>query len=136
MTLILFIHQEAAHQGEALHTKMTQNFGVNSIQAVHTINALTHILKQPVGCDQKVYVLLADSLQRLQELYSLFTLLDGRRIVLVIPDDTKETISLAHQFYPRFFTYSNTAYDDLCAVLYKMMNHTEPFQIRRGKNDN
>ncbi|MEE4362321.1 MAG: hypothetical protein V2J08_00185 [Desulfotignum sp.] len=115
---------------------MTQYFGVNSIQAVYTITALTHILKQPGGSDQEVYVLLAESLQRLQELYDLFTLLDGRRIVLVLPDDTKETISLTHQFYPRFFTYSNTAYDDLCAVLYKMMNHTEPFQIRRGKNEN
>ncbi len=136
MDLILFIHPEAAHQGEALHTEMTQYFGVNSIQAVHTMTALTHILKQPGGSGHKVYVLLAESRHRLQELYCLFTLLDGRRIVLVLPDDKNETISLAHRFYPRFFTYSNTAYDDLCAVLYKMMNHTQTIPVRRGKNDN
>ena len=133
MAVILFIHQEAAQQGEALHTKMTQYFGANTIEAVHTITALTYILKQPAGCDQKVYVLLAESRHRLQELYCLFTLLDGRRIVLVLPDDTKATISLSHQFYPRFFTYSNTAYDDLCAVLYKMMNHTQTHSSKEGK---
>ncbi|MCF8077423.1 MAG: hypothetical protein K9K63_14480 [Desulfotignum sp.] len=133
MDLILFIHQDGAHQGEALYTKMTQYFGVNSIQAVHTMTALTHILKQPGGRDHKVYVLLAESRHRLQELYCLFTLLDGRRIVLVLPDDTKETISLTHQFYPRFFTYSDTAYDDLCAVLYKMMNHTQTHSSKEGK---
>jgi len=135
MALILFIHQDAARQGEALHKKMTRYFGTKPIQGVHTINALTHILKLPGDCNQEVYVLLAESLHRLQELFCLFNLLDGRRIVLVLPDDAKETISLAHRFYPRFFTYRTTDYDDLCAVLYKMMNQTQTIPARREKND-
>ncbi|MCA1787176.1 MAG: hypothetical protein LC657_14480 [Desulfobacteraceae bacterium] len=133
MDIILFVHQEASQQGEALQKKMAQYFGENTIQAVHTFNALKHILKQPGGFDQEVYVLLAESPGRLQELFCLFDLLDGRRIVLVLPDDAKETISKAHQFYPRFFTYINKAYDDLCAVLYKMMNQTQTNSVRRGK---
>ena len=132
MNLILFVHQDASGKGEALQKKMAQVFGKNIIQMVHTFNALKHILKQPGGGDQEVYVLLAESPRRLQELFCLIDLLDGRRIVLILPDDAKTTISMAHRFYPRFFTYINTAYDDLCAVLYKMTNKKTP--IKEGKN--
>jgi hypothetical protein len=132
MTLILFVHQDASLEGEALHKQMIESFGEKTIQMVHTFNALKHILKQPGGCDQEVYVLLAESPRRLQELFCLIDLLDGRRIVLILPDDAKTTVNMAHRFYPRFFTYINTAYDDLCAVLYKMTNTKTP--IKEGKN--
>ncbi|MEE4364724.1 MAG: hypothetical protein V2J08_12375, partial [Desulfotignum sp.] len=102
MNLILFVHQDASQKGEALQKQMAHNFGENIIQMVHTFNALKHILKQP-GRDQEVYVLLAESPNRLQELFSLIDLLDRRRIVLVLPDDTEATVSMAHRFYPRFF---------------------------------
>lgn len=114
-----------------MQKKMGEYFGENIIQLVHTFNALTYTLKQPGGFDQKVYVLLAESLRRLQELFCLIDLLDGRRIVLVLPDDAKTTVSIAHRFYPRFFTYINNNYDDLCAVLYKMTNKKTP--IKEGK---
>ncbi len=133
MNLILFVHQDASQQGEALQKKMGAYFGEDTIQMVHTFNALKHILKQPGGNDQKVYILLAESPRRLQELFRLIDLLDGRRIVLVLPDDAKITVSMAHRFYPRFFTYINTSYDDLCAVLNKMTNKKTP--IKEEKND-
>jgi len=128
MNLILFIHQDASQQGKGLQKKMAQYFGKNTIQVVHTFNALRHILKQPSDYDQDVYVLLAESPGRLHELFCLFDLLDGRRIVLVLPDDAKTTVSMAHRFYPRFFTYISTAYDNLCAVLYKMINQKHTIQ--------
>ena len=133
MNLILFVHLDALGQGKALQNKMARYFGKNNMQMVHTFNALKHILKQPRGFDQEVYVLLAESPCRLQELFRLIDLLDGRRIVLVLPDDAKTTVSMAHRFYPRFFTYINTAYDDLCAVLCKMTHIKTP--IEEGKND-
>ncbi len=132
MNLILFVHQDASRQGEALQKKIGRHFDENIIQTVHTFNALKHILKQPGGCDQKVYVLLAESPLRLQELFCLIDLLDGRRIVLVLPDDAMTTVSMVHRFYPRFFTYINNNYDDLCAVLYKMTNKKTP--IKEEKN--
>jgi hypothetical protein len=132
MNLILFVHQDASQKGKALQKQMIEYFGENTILMVHTFNALKHILKQP-GCRaQEIYVLLAESPRRLQELFRLIDLLDGRRIVLVLPDDAKTTISMAHRFYPRFFTYINTAYDDLCAVLNKMTNNKKP--IKEEKN--
>ena len=122
MNLILFVHQDAFQQGEALQKQIAEYFGENTILMVHTFNALKHILKQQEDCAQEVYALLADSPDRLQQLFRLIDLLAGRRIVLVLPDDAQSTISMAHRFYPRFFTYITTAYDDLCSVLYQMIN--------------
>ncbi len=126
MSLVLFVHEDASRQREALQKKMAEYFGEHIMQMVHTFNALKYILKQPGGCDQEVYVLLAESPRRLKELFRLIDLLDGRRIVLILPDDAKTTVSMAHRFYPRFFTYINNNYDDLCAVLYKMINKKHP----------
>jgi hypothetical protein len=122
MNLILFVHQDASREEEILKKKMAQCFGENTIQVYHAFNALKHLLKQPGGYHQEIYVLLAESFGRLQELFSLIDLLDGRRIVLILPDDVPATLALAHRFYPRFFTYITTGYDDLCAVLLKMSN--------------
>jgi len=124
MTLFLFVHKDASRKGTALQKILNQHFHGHDIQVFQTFNALKHKLKEPAVYDREVYVLFAESNRRLQELCSLMDLLDDKRIVLILPDDAKATISMALQFYPRFFTYINTAYDDLCAVINKMMNQT------------
>jgi hypothetical protein len=55
-----------------------------------------------------------------QIIYQKFNDMENKRIILILPDDSKAIIKAALKFYPRFFTYINDSYDDLCAVLTKM----------------
>lgn len=47
------------------------------------------------------------------------TLFEDRRLLLVLPDQSPNTISRALKFRPRFFTGPSDHFDDLCAVIKK-----------------
>ena len=120
MNLILFIHQDSPETGETFKKIIMQKFNVTEIHTIETLNTFKAKLKKPTHYNNEVYILFIDSCQRLKELKSLVDLLDGKQLIMVLPDDSKSTLSLAHQFFPRYFTIINETYDDLCAVLSKI----------------
>lgn len=120
MTLILFVHQDATQNGAKFKKHMEQNFKSFEIEIFQTFNTFKARLKLVSLYDKEIFVLLAESKDRLKELTLLIDLMEGKRIVLILPDDSDHTTSCAHHFYPRYFTYVNDTYDDLDAVLIKM----------------
>lgn len=88
-----------------------------------TIDSLSHRLRQPRH-NLAVAVLLAASRQDLLELLSIRDLLDGIRIILVLPDRQDDTIAKGHRLYPRFLTYADSDFLDVAAVLSKMLRNS------------
>lgn len=70
-----------------------------------------------------VIVLLAASKKEFLNLLSLRNLLDGIRIILILPDRKPETISKGHKLYPRFVSFADDNFEDVGAVLGKMLEH-------------
>ncbi len=122
MNLILFIHQDSAKKGVTLKKIIDQTFTRVEIQTFQTFNTFKARLKQVSNYNKEIFILFADSKKRLSELNSLIDLLDNKRLILILPDDSKATMSMAHQFFPRYFTYVNDTYKDLCDVISKMIN--------------
>lgn len=122
MNLVLFIHQDSSENGAAFKNVVNQNFSETELQTLQTFNAFKTRLKQLVNFgDNEIFILFIDSKNRLKQLTSLIDLLEDKCVLLILPDDSKATISIAHQFAPRFITYINNTYDDLCAVLNNMI---------------
>jgi hypothetical protein len=71
-----------------------------------------------------VAVLLADSQKQLLEILSLNDLLENVRIILVLPDHVRDTVSKGLQLRPRFVEYMDGNFDDIAAVLNKMKTST------------
>ncbi len=90
-----------------------------------TIDSLSNRLRRP-RYDLAVAVLLAASREDLLELLSIRDLLDGIRIILVLPDREDGTIAKGHRLYPRFLTYSDSDLLDVAAVLSKMLRNSHP----------
>jgi len=122
MKLIVYIHQDSFTKGVVLKKVIEQNYEGFGIQIIQTFNAFKARLKKASNYNQEIFILLADSKNRLIELTSLIDLLESKRIFLILPDDSKATLSQAHKFFPRYFTYVNDTYADLCAVITKMTN--------------
>ena len=135
MDLIFFVHQNACKKGTAFKRAMEQNFKHLDIEFFQTFNVFKARLKQIPVYDKEIYVLLADSKKRLKELTELIDLLEDRRIVLIIPDNSETTISTAHRFFPRFFTYLDDNYNDLYGVLNKMITPQKEMGINKKKED-
>ena len=123
MPLIIFIHKESAEKGDILKKAMEQNFHGTEIQIFKTMAALKANLKQVSKySDKEIFILLADSEKRLTQLIPMIDVFEGRRLILILPNNSQATTSKAHKFFPRYFTYVSNNYDDLCSVLNKMMN--------------
>lgn len=123
MSLILFIHKDASKKGDILKIVIDRTFYDIKRQTFQTFNALKSRLKKSSGFIEKdIFILLADSGSRLSELISLKDLLEGKCIILILPDESNATLSMATQLFPRFFTPVSETYGDLCDVLSKMIN--------------
>lgn len=102
-----------------------------------TIDGLALRLRQDHG-NPKIAVLLAGSRKELLEILSVRDLLNNRfRLILILPDNKKDTVKKGHSLYPRFLTYVDGNFDWVAAVLEKMLknNHAglkgELWQINR-----
>ncbi len=123
MNLILFIHEDSLKKGFTLKTVIDQNFYGIELTTLHTFNSVKARLKKSEGSTgNEIFILLAESRDRLNELMPLIDLLEGKQTILILPDESKTTLSCASQFFPRFFTPMNENYNDLCDVLNKMIH--------------
>ncbi|GEM_PF-1837876 len=124
MNIVLFIHHDSSGKGAALKATIENNFQSLHLKTVHSSDTLKSELKKShVFLEKKIFIILADSETRLDKLSSMIDLMEGRQIVLIIPEESKKIISKASRFFPRFFTPVSDAYDDLCSVLIKMTTH-------------
>jgi len=120
MNPVLFIHKDSPIKGETLKKVIDQKFKKIETHTLQTFNSLKERLKQVSNYNKEIFILLADSKRRLNKLTPPIDLIERKRIILILPDGSKATVSIAHQFFPRYFTYINDTYAGLCAVITKM----------------
>lgn len=96
---------------EAVPTGRTENFT--------SLGDFRERLRSYIEPDS-VAVLLASKREELQRMELLRGLLTELYVVMVIPDQTKSTIDLAHRLLPRFLSQKRSDFSVLKAVLSKM----------------
>ncbi len=85
-----------------------------------TIDDLSQGLRQP-GKDSGVAILFVSNQGDLENILSIRHLFQNIRIILLLPSEETEIITLAHRLRPRFLTNSNTDLAEIMAVLNKML---------------
>lgn len=120
--LILFIHKQSGANGRLLEKIINKTFAEIYKEKLQTILELETCLKRPLPLDvRNIYILLADSQKRLQQLIDVFDESDDNKTLLILPDENRETITNGHKLMPRFATGPHDGFMDLCAVLTKMI---------------
>lgn len=85
-----------------------------------TIDTLSLKLRKSLG-DLTIAVLLAESQDELLDILCIRDLLNGARIILILPDRKEDTIRKGYSLYPRFLSYANGDFKDVAAVLSEML---------------
>jgi hypothetical protein len=94
------------------------------IEIYRSIEDLANGLRQLLDLDAIIVIQVGDR-QELLRILSLRDLLQGVRIILLVPDREEETISLAHRFRPRFLASSENDFSNTMSVVRKMLGYGE-----------
>lgn len=123
-TLVLFIHRDAGESGTIFLRTIQERFTTVKIEVYQTNLELETYLKTMVTdiFGKRLIVLFADTPDRLNRLYELVDLLQGEQLIALLPEKAKDTMDLVHKFLPRYFSFVDDPYDDVCSVITKMIN--------------
>jgi len=90
------------------------------MEMVHTPGGLFHRLRR-LNNGLRVAVILAAGRKELGELLSLGLMLEGLRVILIIPDADPQTISQGHRLRPRYISLIDSDFQDVAAVLRRIL---------------
>jgi hypothetical protein len=91
-----------------------------NLECYQTIDRLSQSLQMPED-KQVIAVLLPHNRDELLKICSIRYLLHDLRLILVLPDEEDETISIGHWLRPRFLSYIDSNLEDVIDVLTKML---------------
>jgi hypothetical protein len=119
---VLLYAQADAESGDSLQELIETTIPKGKIEIHRNFEGLSHRLREPLD-NRVVAILLLTSRGDLANILSIQHLLRDIEIILLAPNSNPETIAMAHQLRPRFLTYTNSDFEELGAVLKKMIKN-------------
>ena len=130
---VLFYSYSINDPGKKVKKILDELIPKKKLEIHQSVESLSQRLKKKT-IDVGIVVLLASSKKELWDLLSIRDQLIDHRIILILPDREKGTISQGHSLYPRFLSYADSDFKDFTAVLVKMLtrlNFTQDKKERR-----
>jgi len=118
---LIFYSTDAKESGDRLW-EVNQSLGsAHKGEFYRTLQTLSQKLRKPrIG--QIIAVLLTASRKDLLDILSIRDLLERARIILILPDRNEDTIKNGLTLVPRFFTYTDSDFSIITAILKKMLS--------------
>lgn len=117
---VLFYTGPAEENGEKIQSVVEALVPKQKIEIYRTTKTLSQRLRRPIG-SLTLAVLFTATQEDFQDLLSLHDLLCDLRIVLILPDRDTETVSKGLTLRPRFFSFADSDFTEVSAVLAKML---------------
>lgn len=124
---LLFHATMEEEAGKRLQGTIEKVVPKEKIEIYRTIDSLSHRLRQSLD-SLSLAVILAHTEGELLNILSIRDLLNDIRLILIIPDRKKETLSKAHSLCPRFLSYIDDDFTDIVVVLDKMLKPKREFR--------
>jgi hypothetical protein len=119
MNLLLYSSEADADEHQLLaHIKNTEG-----IEIYRSAEALWARLVKPAQI-AKIFILIADR-ETLSRFSEWGDLLNDRQLILILTDDSAETIRIAHSFRPRYVSIKGGNFEDVGNVLERMILRME-----------
>lgn len=117
---ILFFSSIKTGEGEKVQKIIEAEVSSDQIERCRSVEEFSSRLRQPLG-NLRIAVLQVKSKEELFEIFSIKSLLFGLRIILILPDRDKDTVSDGHKLFPRFVSYSDSDSNEVADVLKNML---------------
>jgi hypothetical protein len=118
--ILIYYTNKNKHVGQRLQHVINIAIPKEPTQVTRSLQSLSRHLHIEAA-SLKAVVLLTASGKELFEILSIRDLLNDIKIILILPDSKRETVLEGHKLYPRFTTYLDSNFDDVAAVLTKLV---------------
>ena len=124
--MIIFFSTSCGEAEERLLRVIETVVTARDIKTYRTIDSLSRGLRQRRN-DDDIVILLASSKVELHylNLVSLRHLLSDMKIIVILPDSNADTVAKGHILKPRFLSYCDGDFQDVAAVLSRMIENME-----------
>lgn len=124
--MIIFFSTSCGEAEERLLRVIKTVVTAKNLRIYRTIDSLSKGLRRPRN-DDDIAILLASSRVELHylNLISLRNLLSDLKIIVILPDSKPDTVSRVHVLRPRFMSYYDSDFQDVAAVLSRMIENME-----------
>lgn len=93
------------------------------LEVYGTIEGLATRLRAPeVSAVVGILLALTETDEELLRIVGISRLLSDVRLILILPDRDDNTVAIGHMLHPRFLSYVDADFQDVAAVLVKMMS--------------
>jgi hypothetical protein len=116
---LLFYTRQWGEPAERLERLIQSSLPGDGVEIYRTIGSFLNRLQHPPEIPF-VIVLLVAGKEELSNLYTFHLFFEGRRLILVLPDQAEETLKAAHRLRPRYITYTDNDFSDLAGVIQRM----------------
>jgi hypothetical protein len=94
------------------------------VEIFYTLSKFYQRFTQP-GSSNTITVLLIADRRELENIVQYSELFCDQKIILVLPDRAKETVTMGHALYPRYISYTDSDLKDVTSVLHKLIDHNQ-----------
>ena len=127
---LLFYAEHRAETGDRLIKKIQDQISADVVVSYRSFENLKHGLLQSLK--PNIVVLTAVNAGELSRILSLDRLLTDMRIVLVLPDRHKGSVSAGHRLRPRYISYVDSDFEDVVAVVRQMLKLFPAIALKTG----
>ncbi len=117
---ILFFSSIKTEFGEKVKKIIEAEVYSDQIEKCRSVEEVSGRLRQPLG-DLRIAIIQVKSKEELLEIDAIKFLLFGLRIILILPDRDKDTVSTGHKLFPRFVSYIDSDSNEVGDVLKNML---------------
>ena len=120
MEIIIYTHIDNA-QKDTLLKKISQVSNMKPVM-VFDLKSLFNLMKSKIS-RQVIIVFLISSAEEFEHLDLNREYLSNTQCIIILPNSEETMVSKALSLYPRYLAYINEGFEDVCAVLNKMIQN-------------
>ena len=96
---------------------------LESIGIFQTLESFNNRIRQG-RTDITAAVVFASDRQDIIKLQGIRELISDMRMIMILPDAEEESVKMGHSFYPRYISFTDSTFEDVAAVLQKIISNT------------
>ena len=131
---VLLYYPEKSGRGPELERLLSRELEEERLEVRRTMSGLISTLRNPRRLKEPAVFVIAGR-KELARLLSLKSLLNGVRLILILPDRTEETVALAHRLHPRFLSYLDSEFAPVIMVVRRLMDTSRKAKARPAQRE-